>query len=217
MFTQIVAIAQEMGFEYYAYGIRMPVPISRPAVALFNNYKPEWQEHYQTCGYIDVDPTVQHAMKSTLPIVWSHKPFEPTPALWEDARSHGLNFGWAQASRDASGAIGLLTLARGSEPLDIAEVLASKTNLAWLSQFAHAGMVRLLMPAFAPEILVRMTPREKEVLRWTAEGKTAYEIGQILILSENTVNFHLKNVVGKLGASNKTQAAVKAATLGMLR
>jgi len=58
--------------------------------------------------------------------------------------------------------------------------------------------------------------REKEVLRWTAEGKTAYEIGQILQVSERTVNFHINNVVNKLGASNKTQAAVKAATLGML-
>jgi len=53
-------------------------------------------------------------------------------------------------------------------------------------------------------------------LRWTAEGKTAYEISHILNVSERTVNFHVNNVVDKLGASNKTQAAVKAAILGML-
>ncbi len=88
--------------------------------------------------------------------------------------------------------------------------------MAWLTQYAHAGMAKLLVPKYVPETLVTMTAREKEVLRWTAEGKTAYEIGQILIVSERTVNFHINNVVAKLGASNKTQAAVKAAALGML-
>jgi LuxR family quorum-sensing system transcriptional regulator SolR len=216
LFRQIAGFAQEMGFEYCAYGIRMPVPISRPAVALFSNYSKEWQNRYRIREYIEVDPTVQHALKSTMPIVWSHQVFERSPELWEEARSHGLNFGWAQASYDPSGAVGLLTLARSTTPLGTAEIFANKTKMAWLSQFSHAGMASLLMPTFAPEILARMTPREKEVLRWTAEGKTANEIAQILIVSENTVNFHLKNVVGKLGASNKTQAAVKAATLGML-
>jgi DNA-binding CsgD family transcriptional regulator len=88
--------------------------------------------------------------------------------------------------------------------------------MAWLTQYAHAGMSRILLPKYVPETKVTMTAREKEVLRWTAEGKTAYEIGQILVVSERTVNFHINNVVTKLGACNKTQAAVKAATLGML-
>jgi LuxR family transcriptional regulator, quorum-sensing system regulator SolR len=216
LFNQIAKIAQEMGFEYCAYGIQMPVPISRPALALFNNYSKEWQKCYQTRNYIEIDPTVQHGLKNTLPIVWSHSVFESAPELWEEARLHGLQFGWAQASRDASGAVGMLTLARSVEQLSERELYANKEKMSWLTQFAHAGMASLLTPKLAPEIAIVMTAREKEVLRWTAEGKTAYEIGQILMVSERTVNFHINNVVTKLGASNKTQAAVKAAALGML-
>ncbi len=216
LFEQITKIAKDMGFEYCAYGIQMAIPISRPTVALFNNYSMEWQECYNERGYLAVDPTVQHGLKNTLPIVWSHQVFESSPELWEDARAHGLHFGWAQSSRDTSGAVGMLTLARSVEQLSQSELYANKARMAWLTQFAHAGMARLLVPKHVPETLILMTAREKEVLRWTAEGKTAYEIGQILAVSERTVNFHINNVVAKLDASNKTQAAVKAAALGML-
>lgn len=216
VFTHVADVARSMGFEYCAYGIQMPVPISRPSVAMFNNYSEQWKQCYQTRGYLQVDPTVRHALKSTLPIVWSNHLFESARDMWEEARGHGLQFGWAQASRDAHGAVGLLTLARSTEQLTDTELSSNQARMSWLTQYAHAAMARLLTPKLAPESQITMTAREKEVLRWTAEGKTAYEISQILSVSERTVNFHINNVVAKLGTANKTQAAVKAATLGML-
>ncbi|MEN3290880.1 MAG: LuxR family transcriptional regulator, quorum-sensing system regulator SolR [Burkholderiales bacterium] len=216
LFNQVAELAVGMGFEYCAYGIQMPVPISRPIVAMINNYSTAWQECYTARCYLQVDPTVQHALRSTLPVVWSQGLFEAAPELWEEARAHGLRFGWAQASRDAWGSTGLLTLARSAGRLTAAEMHANGAKMAWLAQCVHAGMARLLLPKLVPEALVTMTAREREVLRWTAEGKTAYEISQILTVSERTVNFHINNAVSKLGASNKTQAAVKASVLGML-
>lgn len=216
LFNQIAAAAAAMGFEYCAYGIQMPVPVSRPSVAMFNNYPNQWQVRYNERGYFQVDPTVRHAFRSTLPVVWSNNLFEPARELWEEARAHGLRFGWAQSSRDARGSVGLLTLARSAEQLSDGELGANQAKMVWLTQYAHAAMARLLIPKLTPETQIALTAREKEVLRWTAEGKTAYEISQILSVSERTVNFHITNVITKLGASNKTQAAVKAAALGML-
>jgi DNA-binding CsgD family transcriptional regulator len=216
LFRQVAGAARNMGFEYCAYGIRMPVPVSRPRVAMFNNYSSKWQECYDSRGYLQVDPTVQHALKSSLPVVWSNQLFTHARDMWEDARSHGLRVGWAQASRDPAGAVGLLTLARSAEPLSRSELDANQAKMAWLAQYTHAAMARLLTPKLAPETQIALTPREKEVLRWTAEGKTSYEISQILDVSERTVNFHVNNAVAKLGTSNKTQAAVKATALGML-
>ena len=216
LFAHIAQAARALGFEYCAYGIRMPVPVSRPSVVLFNNYPGEWQARYQEQGYLSIDPTVQHAFRSTLPLVWSDRLFEPARDMWEEARSHGLRVGWAQAARDACGGIGLLTLARSAEQLSASELSAKQPDMAWLSQYAHVAMARLLMPRMMPETQVVLTAREKEVLRWTAEGKTAFEISQILSIAERTINFHIANVVAKMGASNKTQAAVKAIALGML-
>lgn len=216
LFEHLAKTARQMGFEFCAYGIQMPIPVSRPAVTLFNNYPQAWKKIYAERGYIDIDPTVEHGRKSCLPMIWSPKLHDTAPEFWEEARAHGLLTGWAQSTRDDRGAAGMLTLARSVKLIDPVEILADKARVAWLTQYAHVGMAALMLPKAVPESTIALTLREKEVLRWTAEGKTAYEIGQILAVSERTVNFHINNVVSKFDASNKTQAAVKAATLGML-
>jgi len=61
-----------------------------------------------------------------------------------------------------------------------------------------------------------LTKREIEILRWTAQGKSSEEIANILHLSVNTINYHIKNSIAKLGTTNKTAAAVTATLLGLL-
>ncbi|WP_415238308.1 helix-turn-helix domain-containing protein, partial [Seleniivibrio woodruffii] len=48
--------------------------------------------------------------------------------------------------------------------------------------------------------------REMDVLRWLKAGKTSWEISKILDISENTVNFHIKNIKRKLNATNRQHA-----------
>ncbi|MFK7702163.1 LuxR C-terminal-related transcriptional regulator [Pseudomonas caspiana] len=61
----------------------------------------------------------------------------------------------------------------------------------------------------------KLTAREIEILKWTAEGKTAGDIAIILSMKERTVHFHVANAVQKMGACNKTSAVVQAALSGM--
>ncbi|WP_095096821.1 LuxR C-terminal-related transcriptional regulator [Pseudomonas sp. Irchel 3A5] len=61
----------------------------------------------------------------------------------------------------------------------------------------------------------KLTAREIEILKWTAEGKTAADIAIILCMKERTVHFHVANAVQKMGACNKTSAVVQAALSGM--
>ena len=58
-----------------------------------------------------------------------------------------------------------------------------------------------------------LSAREIEVLGWTAAGKTADVIAQLLNIRERTVNYHIAKCIGKLGASNKTHAVAKAMLL----
>ena len=62
----------------------------------------------------------------------------------------------------------------------------------------------------------KLTAREKEVLNWTREGKSAWAVGQILSMSEHTVNFHLRNAMGKLNVSGKHMAILRAMSLGLI-
>jgi DNA-binding CsgD family transcriptional regulator len=61
-----------------------------------------------------------------------------------------------------------------------------------------------------------LTPRELEALRWTMEGKTAWEVGTIMNIAERTAVLHLQNSMHKLGCTNKHQAVLKALRLGLL-
>jgi DNA-binding response OmpR family regulator len=59
---------------------------------------------------------------------------------------------------------------------------------------------------------VGLNDREVEVLTWVARGKTSAEIGQIIGLTKRTVDFHIDNARGKLGAATRTEAVIKATT-----
>ncbi len=61
-----------------------------------------------------------------------------------------------------------------------------------------------------------LTPREIEVLRWCKEGKTRRDIQEILSISRQTVDFHLSNIMTKLGASNHISAVVIALQHGLI-
>ena len=60
-----------------------------------------------------------------------------------------------------------------------------------------------------------LTRREVEVIRLLASGKSNQEIAQDLIISFNTVTNHVKNILGKTGCSNRTEAAAYAISRGL--
>lgn len=213
LYAVVQAAARELGFDYCAYGLRLPLPLSRPGTFMLNNYPPAWQARYQDAGYLAVDPTVAHGATSLMPVLWSEQLFAAARPLWEDARGHQLRVGWAQSSRTPDGSMGLLTLARSHDPLSEAELRHGERDMVWLAHAVHEAMVRLQRPG-APG--VALSAREAEVLRWMADGKTSSEAALILGLAERTVNFHVANALLKLGAANKTAAVVKAALLGLL-
>lgn len=65
-------------------------------------------------------------------------------------------------------------------------------------------------------LVVPLSERELDVLRRLAEGRSNREIAAALFLAEGTVKNHVTNVLGKLGARDRTQAALRARDLGLL-
>ncbi|WP_081880987.1 XrtB/PEP-CTERM-associated transcriptional regulator EpsA [Methylotenera sp. L2L1] len=62
-----------------------------------------------------------------------------------------------------------------------------------------------------------ITNRESEILQWLHMGKTNWEISSILDISPLTVKNHVQNILRKLNVQNRSQAAVKAAKVGLIK
>jgi len=216
IFEQIGQSARLLGFDHCAYGLRLPLPFTKPRTLMLNNYDSRWARRYEDEGYLNLDPTVRIGQRSNFPIVWSEEVFREAPQFWSEARSFGLNFGWAQSCFDGDGAVGLLSVSRSHEALTQAELLAKEAQLRYLVLMGHTALSAALGRNVGRAYRA-LTTREVEVLQWTADGKTSSEIGNILFVSPNTVNFHIKNVVDKLGVANKAAAVAVAAVLGLLK
>jgi DNA-binding CsgD family transcriptional regulator len=64
--------------------------------------------------------------------------------------------------------------------------------------------------------MISLTSQELECMRWCKEGKTNWEIGEILAISEKTVELHLTNAMRKLGAANRIAAVVQGIKEGLI-
>lgn len=164
LFQRIAAYSKRLGFEYCCYGIRVPLPVSKPAVAIFDTYPDGWMAHYQARNYIEIDSTVREGALSTNMIVWPDVDrIDPCP-LWEDARDFGLAVGVAQSSWAARGAFGLLSIARHADRLTPAEINMLTLQTNWLANLSHSLMSRFMLPKLSPAAGVTLTAREREVL-----------------------------------------------------
>jgi len=97
---------------------------------------------------------------------------------------------------------------------------ATGTELVRALRDVHAGK-RVIPPDVAEQLAERtprsdLTPREVEVLRLAAGGHSNKRIAASLGLSEATVRTHVSNILAKLGASDRTQAATEAMRRGIL-
>lgn len=79
----------------------------------------------------------------------------------------------------------------------------------------HQVLSRILTKKNGPQHIC-VTQREKEVLQWLKEGKSSWDISRILGISERTVNFHIYNIMEKLGAVNRPQVVAIAVHAGLL-
>jgi DNA-binding NarL/FixJ family response regulator len=112
-----------------------------------------------------------------------------------------------------NGAMGYLLKDTPSEELAVAIRAVDKGY----SQLGP-GIVKKLVTQFssippqpsAPQNLVELTPREKEVLRLIAIGDNNREIAKKLYISEGTVKNHVTNILNRLSLRDRTQAAILA-------
>ncbi|MGE1156609.1 helix-turn-helix transcriptional regulator [Pseudomonas kitaguniensis] len=215
IYEMVINHTYQLGFEYCSFTMSPQQPTNPTKPINLNNYPNEWNTLYKQAHFFDIDPIVAHCKRSVMPIMWDEKAFSSTPNLWSLAQSFGLHLGWTQAVHDFHGMFSMLTLGRSTGEVSPEELYEKAGQVMWLCHAMHAVMAQKY--ADAPNITApcKLTPRETEILRWSAMGKTACDIATILCLSERTVGFHISSCLKKLGVSNKIAAVLCASKAGL--
>ena len=212
----VLSEVNKLGFRYCSFGMKGPLPLATPRALWRSNYPIGWEKRYQEQDYVRCDPTVALAAVSDSVVLWSDELFATCPQMREEARSFGLIHGWAQPRRDAQGIVSLLSCVRSDPPITDDELRAKNERLQWISYLCHERMLSHWGPILRTSVEFKLSNRELEVLRWSCDGKTSGDMSVIIGVSEATVNFHMRNACKKLGTSNKTAAAVRAALTGLI-
>ncbi|EJE4208753.1 MULTISPECIES: LuxR family transcriptional regulator [Vibrio harveyi group] len=211
--NQLKKCARALEFDDVAYGYEHRLTINRDESRMFNTYPSKWNQTYIDNKYILLDPVVKIARTTNSPVNWRDC-FHENPHFWEEANAFNVKYGWSQAIHSPNGTSSLLSLSRDTQDLVGYELLEKTPLLLWLANTADQSFRSLAMNPDNQK--VKLTNREREVLLWSAEGKTVCEIAIILNVKEPTVNYHVYNAIAKLKVNNKTAAVVKAALLGLL-
>jgi LuxR family transcriptional activator of bioluminescence operon len=218
--SSATAIAREMGFEHFLYGVQVNTSLTRPYRFILSCYPENWRKHYDEEGYANIDPTVSHCVKTTIPIIWKNEIFKgrKEARVRSEAKDCGLVSGVSFPVHGSRGEAAMLSLSTSRESREAQDdIVATMGKAQLLTCYLHEAVQRIVLSKGPiPLKKINLTEREKECLLWAAEGKTGWEIANIIKISERTVTFHLQNVVQKLGVVNRQQAISRALSMGLI-
>ena len=230
-------IIEHYGFASFSFIDAGQPHIDRPYY--WTTTSQAWVNEYTQNGFVGVDPALSKVRRTNTPFDWQdielpqvigrRKP--GAVKTMEAARDHGFTEGFVVPYhfRDPRGFL-----------------FSSSTVFFWkdgVSRFrfllgSHRHEIHLIMiywtqraidlvardhrqttPFFRPpddESIPTLTDRERDIMSWAARGKTTADTAEILKISNETVDTHVKNALRKLNAANKTHAVAKCISLGVI-
>lgn len=217
---QVVRFAKRLGFETVTATTVIDHFLGEPEFISVDNAPSNWRESYEDLSIGRHDPVMQHCKRQSVPIIWSRETYIKVGQadVWDEQARFGYRTGIALALHLPEGRHFLLGVDRDqSLPTDRSELTRIVADLQLFAVHAQEAALRIMLPAAKESGAPALTPREVETLRWTMDGKTAWEVGNILGISERTAVLHVNNAMHKLGCINKHQAVLKALRLGLIR
>ena len=218
---EVLRFTEWLGFEKMNATAVADISGGASEFAWANNTPPAFESLACDFDRARVDPVAKHCKERGTPIVWDQATYTAVGlgGHWEEQASHGYRTGIAVALHLPGGKHFFIGIDREQRlPTQRAEIGWMVGALQIFVSYAQEAAAQLLTPrALRTGDVLALSPRELECLRWTMEGKTAWEVGRILSISEQTAVKHLNNATHKLECANKHHAVVKAMRLGLIQ
>lgn len=216
---EVVRFANDLGFPFVSAMTVIDHSLTDTEFFTVDNTPKGYKEAFVNATSGKADPVMQHCKRGTVPILWDRKTYSTTGVseLWDEQAAYGYRTGVALAMHMPGGRHFVLGVDR-EQPLpdESGRLVRLVADLQLFAVHAQDAAFRLYAPERRQLENPRLTPRELEALRWTMEGKTAWEVGAILGISERTAVLHLQNAMHKLDVVNKHQAVLKALRMGLI-
>jgi DNA-binding CsgD family transcriptional regulator len=216
---RLVATAEAMGFPIIS-GVLMRGLLQDADVQItsLGNTPQAYLNAAKDLGDARRDPVMAQLMARPIPVVYDRNTYVDAGVgeLWEMQAPYGYKTGIAVKLHLPGNKHFLLGVDRDEALPSGAGLMQMIGGLQLLAAHALTAADRLLGPKIDKNDLPKLTRRELDVLSWTSQGKTAWEVSVILGMSEKTVNFHLGNVMRKLGVGSKHQAVLKCVAAGLI-
>ncbi len=182
-----------------------------------SGFPEEWLARYVEERMYEIDPIPDLAFARMEPVWWSDASRSaglspPNKHFFSVISQAKLGEGLGIPLFGAYGRNGYAGIGFGPSRPDLSrmEVL----RLQWACQLGHNRYCHLLNEK-APKD-VTLSPRESEILSWIAKGKSNSVIADIIGLSPNTVDTHLRRIYAKLDVSDRVTAALRGLAVGLI-
>ncbi|MGV0986282.1 MAG: helix-turn-helix transcriptional regulator [Limnohabitans sp.] len=209
-FKTVAKLASHEGFPYMIFA-----PVRAHAHAHQNwsatTYPKAWQENYELKKYLPRNPVRSHTLRTSNAFVWSDLEETLTAdecILFHECRASGMANGIVIPIHGPYGqaiSVGFACeLAEAVRP----QVVPVLRDFAFRLFHAQENL--------DPTQPVQLTRRETQVMQLIAKGMDNLSIADTLQISDNSVEWHLKNIFRKLNVNNRTSAAIMAYKWGLV-
>jgi DNA-binding CsgD family transcriptional regulator len=194
----------------------------RPGTAIIHGvshcYPRDWMQHYAANNYVRNDPTYRQIIKSKVPFRWKTLPqlvpySKRDHQVMNEAEEAGLKRGISASVHGPYGEVmgfGFISKDGNEElsrnDLSVLHAMANQFHAAYL------GFDKAVQHREPP----RLTDKQRDILQLSASGKSRPCIADILKISENTVDDHVRRIFVKLECNDIRFAIVKAIQMGLI-
>lgn len=175
---------------------------------VITNYPDNYMDAYQSNAYYLIDPVVTEYLSSPDLLNWKDvgkKYLKDKNDAIDLTDQIGLYDGYIYGTVNDNNPMKTVVMWGGSR---VEKCKRTEAIVEYVTPFIS----ELLKKAYPEKQHQKfnLTKKEIEVLNWIKEGKTSWEIGMILGISERTINFHINNIKNKLSCNNRCQAVAVA-------
>lgn len=204
-------VIERYGFERHAI-TGLPAAHERlEDHVIAHKWPEEWLSIYNTLNYVRIDPVVRLARCSNTGFQWSGSfgkaALKPkVRRILMDASEFGLVDGFTVPIHNADGSQSLVSFSGQRVEMNIED----RTALQVITYYAFQTLRQFRCEPKLDVSSVDLTLRERECVAWVAEGKSNWEIGQILGRSQKTIQHMVGNASRKLNVVNRAQLVAQA-------